>query len=192
MLLYSLGKSSCFCAQTPRSLSCVRLAFRLLFGVAMVIQWVLITHRQRHRPDFLRKETRSSFYAATSTDKNYEEIGPIQDRITIVVLSDRGSNSTGAPLQGLVHSLLAHTTSPIAFHYISNHRYSWLDDTLHQSPWLLVKRHEGTLLSIKADALSNRTGFRSKHYSARFGMRKLYIPTLDFSIGKENPPSTVL
>ena len=191
-MVCSLGESSCILARTRGILKCVWLAVRLLLGVTMMIQWVLITHHCRDWQTFLQEESRSLFYAATLTDTKVEEITPIQDRITIVVLSDRGPNSTGGPLQGLVHSLLAHTSSPIAFHYISNHPYSWLEDNVDQSPWFLVKRHEASPLYVKANALANRTGFRSKHYSARFGMRKLYIPSLDFSIAKEKPPSTVL
>lgn len=189
-MLLSLRKPRIF----ARILSCVRYVVRLLFGVTIVIQWRLFTRYDGNaQTTFFRTEiNRSMRHAQTANDTEDMEVTSFQDRIAIVVLSDRWPNSTGGPLHGLVRSLLAHTTSPIAFHYISNHPYSWLEETLHQPPWFLVKRHEVSTLSVKVDALTNRTGFRSKHYSARFCLRKLYIPSLDFSIGNEKPPSSVL
>jgi hypothetical protein len=108
-------------------------------------------------------------------------------RVDILVISNRGSNSI-KPFQGLVNSLLEHTSNPVHLHIVSDTRPDWqqnLNSTEHFKIY-----YQGTAkLQEQAKDLNGRVKYRSTHYSKISAYQKLFLSTMNFPPGT---PSKIL
>ena len=101
--------------------------------------------------------------------------------LNLVVVSDR--NASPVPLRAFVNSLLLYASRPIRLNVVSKVGIPWLEAL--SSKEFLVYRHDPKELIMRTETLINATGFKSTHYSAAFGVQKLFLPTLTYESGVE-------
>ena len=102
--------------------------------------------------------------------------------VQVAVVSDR---KTSMPLNGLVHSILTYTTSPVVFHIFTEHPYAFLDNISQATPYVKVYHYSSVPNIERAKRLIEETKFRTGHASAAPSMSRLFISQAPFQpIGK--------
>ena len=98
-------------------------------------------------------------------------------RIHIAIVSDR--EKSDYPLRALINSILNFTSTPVTVNIVTKNRIPFMD-MLNTTSYFSVHYHDSTHLFKSSQKLVKETGFKTLHYSAKFGMQKLFLNELQF------------
>ena len=98
------------------------------------------------------------------------------DRIHIVVVSDR--EQSDFPLKGLINSILNFTSIPVTVNVVTSKDNIPFLDNLNTTSYFTTKYHNSTTTLQLSQQLMRESGFKTLHYSAKYGMQKLFLNNL--------------